>query len=129
MKLNMKTITFSFEKLEVWAAARELIVVVYKLVRMFPPEERYGLGDQLRRSVVSVASNIAEGSGRGSIKEKIHFIEISYGSLLEVYCQLQIALDLGYIRPEDLITIESKFESISKKLTGLRASFRKQLTV
>ena len=124
----MKTVRFSFEKLEVWQEAREIIIPVYKLIGTFPATERYGLGDQLRRSVVSIASNIAEGSGRSSIKEKIHFIEIPYGSLMEVYCQLVLAVDLGYIKPESLTPIEPKIESIAKKLTGLRASFRKQLT-
>ena len=123
----MKT-KFSFVNLEVWQNAREFVVAVYKVISSFPNTEKYGLGDQLRRAAVSIPSNIAEGSGRSSIKEKIHFIEISYGSLMEVYCQLQLAVDLGYIKPEALTTIESKIESIAKKLTGLRAAFRKQLT-
>ena len=124
----MKTVQFSFEKLKVWQAAREIIGSVYKLTGSFPNIEKFGLGDQLRRSVVSIASNIAEGSGRSSIKEKIHFIEMSYGSLMEVYCQLQIAVDLGYISPNAFEALESKIDSISKMLTGLRSVFRKQLT-
>ena len=71
---------FSFEKLAVWQEARELVVECYSLVSKFPKEEKYALGDQIRRAVVSIASNIAEGSGRVSLKEKMHFIEIAYGS-------------------------------------------------
>ena len=88
---------FSFERLEVWQEARKLVVDAYNLVRKFPKEERYALGDQIRRAVVSIPSNIAEGSGRVSLKEKMHFVEIAYGSLMEVYCQLQIAVDLKFI--------------------------------
>ena len=119
---------FSFERLEVWQEARKLVVDTYKLVRKFPNEEKFAMGDQIRRAVVSVSSNIAEGSGRGSLKEKIHFIEIAYGSLMEVYCQLQLAADLNFIKELDFVNIKPKFFSISHKLIGLRASFRKQLT-
>ena len=88
---------YSFEKLMVYQTARKLVKKVYILLRRFPTEERYGLCDQLRRSIVSVPSNIAEQSGRTSIKEKVHFLEIAYGSLMEAYCQLDLAFELVYI--------------------------------
>ena len=74
-----------------------LVREVYTLLEKFPKYETYALGDQLRRAVVSVPSNIAEGSGRFSNKEKAHFMEIAYSSLTETLCQLDIAHDLGYI--------------------------------
>lgn len=89
---------YSFENLEVYKLSRKLIIKVYdSVIKKLPVTERFALGSQLQRSIISIASNIAEGSGRISIKEKIHFIEISYGSLMEAYCQVQISSDLGYI--------------------------------
>ena len=84
---------FSFEKLEVWQETRKLVSEIYRLVSKFPKEEKYALSDQIRRAIVSVPSNIAEGTGRGSLKEQIHFVEIAFGSLMEAYCQLQLASD------------------------------------
>jgi len=98
---------FSFEKLAVWQEVRKLVAECCSLVNKFPKEEKYVLGDQIRRAVVSIASNIAEGSGRVSLKEKMHFVEIAYGSLMEVYCQLQIACDLKFIYETDLMNVRS----------------------
>ena len=125
----MKETEFSFEKLKVWQTSKELVSEIYKLVRKFPNEEKYALGDQMRRAVVSIPSNIAEGSGRGSLKEQIHFIEIAYGSLMEAYCQLQVACDLSFIQEADLANIKPKISSIANMLTGLRASLRKRLSL
>ena len=118
---------FSFERLEVWQEARKLVVDAYNLVHKFPKEERYALGDQIRRAVVSIPSNIAEGSGRVSLKEKMHFVEIAYGSLMEVYCQLQIAVDLKFINEIELENMRTRFSLISSMLTGLRSAFQKRL--
>ena len=85
---------FSFEKLEAYKEARILVKDIYLLLNKFPKTETYALCDQLRRSAVSITSNIAEGSGRNSTKEKIHFLEISFGSMMECFSQLQIAQDL-----------------------------------
>ena len=86
----------------------------------------YALSDQLRRSVVSVSSNIAEGSGRFSNKEKIHFVEIDYGYLTETLCQLDIARDLNYINDKEFEYEKERIDVIGKQLSGLRASFQKQ---
>ena len=94
----MTGIVYSFEKLKVWQEAKKLVVDVYHLLDNFPKFEKYALCDQIRRAIVSVPSNIAEGSGRRSLKEQIHFLEISYGSLMETYNQLRIAIDLTYNR-------------------------------
>ena len=93
---------FSFEKLDAYQEARKLAVEVYKLIQELPSYERFDLGSQLRRSIISVTSNIAEGCGRVSLREKIHFLEIAYGSMLESYSQIQLSVDLNYTHPERL---------------------------
>ena len=114
---------FSFEGLEVYKAARVLVRDVYRLQHKFPKYETYALGDQIRRSSSSVTSNIAEGSGRNSFKEKSHFIEIAYGSLMEAFSQLQIAQDLDYLTQNDIDTIRPQFVSVAKMLSGLKNYF------
>lgn len=118
---------FSFFDLRVYKESKELVKSVYRLLEKFPKYETYALGDQLRRAVVSVSSNIAEGSGRFSIKEKIHFIEIAYGSLTECLCQLDITHDLEYITDEEFNNEKERINIIGKQLSGLRSSFQKQL--
>lgn len=123
MELN----EFSFENLEVYQKARVLVKDIYRLQNTFPKEERYGLCDQVRRAAVSITANLAEGSGRQSIKEKVHFIEISFGSMTEVFCELQTACDLGYMTEEQLNTLRPQFNDISKMLSGLRNSLMKKI--
>ena len=118
---------FTFFDLRVYKEAKLLVREVYELMENFPSCEKYALGDQLRRAVVSVPSNIAEGAGRSSIKEKIHFLEIAYGSLTETLCQLDIANDLGYININQFNNEKERISVIGKQLSGLRASFQKQL--
>ncbi len=118
---------FPFEKLDVFKHARALVRSTYTLIEKFPYSERNGLSDQLRRAIVSVPSNIAEGLGRISDKEKIHFIEISYGSLMESLCQIQLARDLEYITEEDLLEKRKQIKATSKLLSGLRYSYLKKL--
>lgn len=118
---------YSFEKLEVWQLSRQLTVDVYHLLQKFPKSEHFGLCDQLRRAAISVPSNIAEGSGRVSPKEQLHFIGIAYGSLMEVYCQLLLSLDLNYIDNEDFSKTKETIDSIAKMLNKLRAYKLKSL--
>lgn len=118
---------YSFEKLVVYQKARMLLITVYKLLNKFPVEEKFALCDQIRRSIVSVPSNIAEQSGRNSLKEKIHFIEIAFGSLMECYCQLQLAYDLGYLKESELNEIKPCFFDISRLLSGLKKSYQPDL--
>mgnify|MGYP003463324245 FL=1 len=118
---------FTFFDLRVYKEAKLLVREVYSLMDKFPKFETYALSDQLRRAVVSVPSNIAEGSGRFSIKEKILFIEIAYGSLTETLCQLDIAHDLEYISDKEFTEVKERIEVIGKQLSGLRSSFQKQL--
>lgn len=123
----MGNLQFSFEKLEVYGKARELVKLIYQLQRKFPKEENFALGDQVRRAAVSITANLAEGSGRVSVKEKIHFVEISFGSMMEAFCELQTACDLGYITDEQLNEIRPLFTDVAKMLSGLRNTFLKQL--
>ena len=88
---------FFYEELVVWQKAMELVRLVYQATRRFPVDERFALTDQLRRAVVSIPSNIAEGNGRGSNKDYAHFLSIARGSLYETMTQLRIAKDLGYL--------------------------------
>lgn len=111
--------TYSFENLEVWKSSRQLVKQVYKIQSSFPSFERYGLGDQLRRAVVSISSNIAEGNARSSLKEQLHFLEISKGSLMEVYCQMLLAYDLNYIDENQLSLCKDKIDVVLKLLNGL----------
>ena len=118
---------FSFENLEVYEKARALVSDVYRIQNDFPKEEQFGLGDQIRRAAVSILANLAEGSGRQSIKEKVHFVEISYGSLMEVFCELQTACDIGYMKEEQLNALRQQFTDIAKMLSGMRKSMLKQI--
>lgn len=97
---------------------------VYKLLKNFPKEEQFAMCDQLRRASVSVTSNIAEGVNRYSVKEKAHFLEMSYSSLMEAMSQLEIANDLGYISNVDLNNIEVVVADIARLLSGLQRSYK-----
>lgn len=113
---------FNFENLVAYQRAMDLVESVYELLKKFPKEEQYALCDQLRRAVVSVPSNIAEGKSRISHKEQQHFIEISYGSLMETYCQLDIAKRIGYLSEEEFVKVKCDIENIARPLSGLYKS-------
>jgi four helix bundle protein len=116
---------FRFEKLDVWHEAIALSDRVYSVTRGFPAEELYGLRSQVRRSAVSVSANIAEGSGRGTDKELIRFIEIAFGSLMETISHLTIALRQSFITQADYDAIYADCEKVGKMLSGLRNRLRK----
>lgn len=123
----MTGIEYSFEKLKVWKEAKKLVVEVYRLLDSFPKFEKYALCSQIRRAIVSVPSNIAEGSGRKSLKEQIHFLEIAYGSLMESYNQLLIAIELTYISMESVEAIKPTIDGVAKMINGLSNSYSKKL--
>jgi len=110
-----------YKKLEVYTVGKELALHVYELLKKFPKEEQYALCDQLCRAVISVPSNVAEGLGRLSEKEQVRFIEIAYGSLMEVETQLEIAYDLHYINDEDLDGVMELVNREARLLSGLRS--------
>ena len=118
---------YAFENMKAWQEARKLVVEVYHLLDDFPKFENYALCDQIRRAIVSVPSNLAEGSGRISVKEQLHFYEISYGSLMEAYNQLIIAADLKYIGENNLKELEPQIDVVARMLNGLRSSLMKKL--
>ena len=118
---------FAFEKLEVYQVARKLVKDIYELQKSFPTEERYALGDQIRRSSTSITSNIAEGTGRNSLKEKIHFVEIAFGSMAESFSQLQNAQDLGYIQESDVEVLRPQFNHVAALLSLLKKSYEEKL--
>lgn len=102
-----------FRELEIWKSSHELVLRVYKKTTEFPDEEKYGLTNQLRRSSTSIPSNIAEGCGRNTNKELIHFCHIALGSAYEIDYQLLLAKDLTFIKKED-------YEVLFEKLTILK---------
>jgi four helix bundle protein len=109
----------SFRELVVWQRAMELTSLLYRLTRSFPREEIYGLTGQLRRAGVSIASNIAEGSGRGTRNDYRSFLRIARGSALEVQTQLLIAHDLEFGDPTQIARAEELTEEISKMLWSI----------
>ena len=113
---------YSFEKLDVWNKARILSAKIYSSSAKFPKEETYGLTSQIRRAVVSVSSNIAEGTSRTSYKDKARFTTIAYSSLMEVLSQLILAVDLEYINTDEYDKIRPLIEEVGNKLNSLRKS-------
>ena len=111
---------FSFEKLEVWNQSRNLIIRLYGITCKFPESEKYGLVAQIRRSEVSIASNIAEGSTRTTGKSQANFTQIAFSSLMELLNQLIIAQNLGIFPKEEMDKIRSSIEEIANKLNSLR---------
>lgn len=112
---------YTYKNLDAYTESKILVKMVYGFLREFPREEQYALCDQLRRAVISIPSNLAEGSGRYSVKEQLHFIEIAYGSLLEVECQMDIAYDLGYISNQQLSDVTVQIGKVAALLSGLRS--------
>src|SRR5664280_546124 len=115
---------YSFEKLEVWHDARELTKIIYKITKAFPDDERFGITNQMRRSVISVSSNIVEGSYRSTGKDKSNFMTIAYSSLMELLNQTIAALDLKYINEDQYNEIRSQIEKVSNKLSALTKYFK-----
>jgi four helix bundle protein len=111
--------TFGFERVEVWHKAVEYAGTIYDVTRTFPEDERFGLTNQLRRSSVSISSNIAEGS-----VDFNRFIEIAYGSLLESVSELRIAQKQKFISDSDLERVYRQAEELAKTLSGLRRTIK-----
>ena len=110
--------TYSFEKLNVWQKSRVLVVNIYKITKKFPKEETFGFTSQLRRCALSISSNIAEGTGRHTNKDKARFIEIAFGSSLELLNQLILSYDLEFISEETYITLRKEIDEINIMLDG-----------
>ena len=124
----MNTDEFYFRKLDVYHLSKKIVADVYALTKCFPASEQFGLTNQLQRAAISVPSNIAEGMGRFSTKERVHFLEIALGSLMEVMCQLEIAEKLGYIDKSQLAAMEQMLLQATRMLTGLRKNIEERQT-
>jgi len=116
---------FRFEKLDVWQKAIEYADVVYAATRDFPSDERFGLTSQMRRSAVSVSSNIAEGSGRSSNADFSRFVEIGYGSLMESVSQSHIAKSQEFLTQVVFDEVYQRADQVARMLSGLRNSLSK----
>ena len=108
-----------FTDLRVWQDAHQLVLFIYKVTRVFPKDELFGLTSQMRRAGVSITSNIAEGFVRQTRNDKINFYTMALASLSELRSQILIARDLTYLSQEIYIEFEQQTDNISKMLTGL----------
>jgi len=108
-----------FEDLKVWQKSHELVLEVYKVIQLFPSDEKFGLTSQIRRSAVSVAANIVEGSKRQHLKEYIQMLYIAQGSLSETNYYLLLAKDLNYLTDKNYQEFFNHGEEIGKMLSGL----------
>ncbi|MFA5652125.1 MAG: four helix bundle protein [Candidatus Paceibacterota bacterium] len=109
----------NFTNLIAWQKSHELVLNIYKILKKLPNEEKFALADQMRRSSVSITSNIAEGFSRNTRKDKVQFYTISKGSLSELQSQLITARDLGYITDTDFKELDSMIEQSSKLISGI----------
>lgn len=118
----LKCRVYSFETLDVWKEARKLIIKIYKITGSFPAEERFGLVSQMRRAILSVGSNISEGSSRDSLRDQARYSEISFGSLMELLNDSIASFDLNFISEIQLMDVRLDIDRISTLLDGLRKS-------
>lgn len=109
---------FYFEKLEVWKEARIFTREIYIFSKNFPDEEKFGLTSQIRRSAMSIAANIAEGSSRKTDKDKARFINVAYSSAIEVLNYLILSKDLEWLKEEEYIELREKIEKITNQLNS-----------
>jgi len=113
-----------YKELDIWVQARKLVKTVYVLSKTFPKDEQFSLTSQIRGCVVSVPSNVAEGCGRQSKKETLHFLHIARGSLFELETQLILADDLNYVS-SDMKSILGEIDRVKKLLNGFINYYKK----
>lgn len=111
-----------FKELIVWQKAMELVAAVYQLVKKLPKEELFALSSQMKRAAISIPSNIAEGQGRNSTKEFIHFLAIAKGSKAELETQLLLCVQIDYLSNSDIETAINLIQEIGKMLNALQKS-------
>lgn len=109
----------SFTDLNAWKEGHQLVIKLYQVTKSFPKEETYSLTDQMRRAAISITSNIAEGFGRQSYKEKVQFYYLAHGSLTELKNQILIAKDVGYLNNENLDILINQANIAHQLLQGL----------
>ena len=116
----------SFEELEVYKAAREFRKKIYKLIKGLPPEEKYNLGDQMRRAALSLTNNIGEGHGRYHFQENIQFCRISRGSLMELIDDLNVIIDEEYFPQDYVEELKEEGYRVNKILNGYIAYLKRR---
>lgn len=114
----------NFRDLKAWQHSYELALSVYRITTTFPKSEIYGLTNQIRRSAISIASNLAEGCGRGTDIDFARFTQIAFGSACELECQLLLAHGLNYMQQPDFDAINEQLSRIKRMLTGLLKTLR-----
>lgn len=117
---NKKTKIESFTDLNTWKEGHKLVLMVYKITEQFPQKEVFGLTSQMRRAVVSITSNVAEGFSRNTNKDKYQFYSVSQGSLTELQNQLVIARDIGYLKVESFQELADQTIVVNKLINGLK---------
>lgn len=122
---RIMTYQFSFEKLVVWQKARSFVLWSYEITSTLPQEEKFGLTSQINRAAVSISANIAEGNSKNTNKEKLRYISLAYGSLMEVLNHYFILFDLKYIDEKTFSSSKELIVEIAKLLNGLRKSIEK----
>ena len=113
-------IMHNFKELIVWKKSREFVKSIYMITNSFPAEEKFGLAQQIRRASISIASNIAEGAGRNTPREFIHFLNIAYGSACEVETQLCLSLDLNFISKDIFLNLNNQLQTIQKLIFNFK---------
>mgnify|MGYP006388368075 CR=1 FL=1 len=114
--------TYGFEKLNIWKDSILFAKDIYKITETFPNTEKFGLVSQMRRAVVSIPSNIAEGSAKQSLKDQARFTEMAFGSLMEILNQIILSFKLKFIKENDYIDIRDYIENLSRQLNALKKS-------
>ena len=117
----------SFTELDTWKKGHALVVLIYKLTKRLPLEEKYLLIDQMRRCAISITSNIAEGFSRKSFKEKLNFYSMALGSCTELQNQLLVCRDIGYISHKEFLDLANLTVEVNKLINGLMKSTRKYI--
>lgn len=115
-----------FTDLEAWKEAHQLALDIYKITKLFPKEELFGLTNQMRRAAVSIGSNIAEGFSRNTVKDKSQFYTVAKGSATELESQLLLAKDIGYLNEEGFDETQERLGKVGRLITGLLKYLQKQ---
>ncbi|MBK9983459.1 MAG: four helix bundle protein [Saprospiraceae bacterium] len=118
----LKFKTYSFETLDVWKEIRILSKIIYNATNSFPREEKFGLVSQMRRAVISISSNIAEGSSRKSLKDQARYTELSFGSLMELLSQAILSHDINLVSEIQIAEIRMHVDQVGFLLDGLKKS-------
>lgn len=111
-------IVFHFQKLDIYQLAKEIAKDCYSITKKFPSEEKFALVPQVYRAAISVPSNIAEGVSRKGKKDQIHFLNISYASLMELVCQIEISQEIGYLDDTELALFKQKANNLAVKMNN-----------